>query len=47
MAEELGVPPTRIRYAISQRLIGIYVTPGRYDSRSRVIEWVLMRPLPW
>ena len=47
LAEDLEVDPSRIRYAIRQRLIGIYVTPARYDSRGRVIAWGLMRPLPW
>ena len=47
LAVELGVAPARIRYVIFQRLIGIYVTPARYDSRGRVIEWGLMHPWPW
>ena len=47
LAVELGVAPARIHYAIRRRLVGIYVTPARHDSRGRVIEWGLMRPCPW
>ena len=47
LAEELGVDPARIRYAIQRRLVGIYVTPACYVSRGRVIEWGSMRSLPW
>ena len=47
MAEELGVAPAHIRYAIQRRLIGIYVTSAWRDSAGRITEWGLMRPWPW
>ena len=47
LADELGVDPTRIRYAIQRWLVGIYVTPAWRDNAGRVTEWGLMRPWPW
>ena len=47
LEEDAGGIHARIRYAIRQRLDGIYVTPAHYDSRGRIIEWGLMSPLPW